>query len=196
MFAEAGLSAGVDLIARRAGVGTGTLYRHFPSKEALIAAVFDRRLDELAAYADEALRIADPWEGLRQMIERMVEQQHDDRGLKDVIAERLGDELRYAAARARIGPGIERLLKRAQDAGAVRRDIVYEDLSMLIWAVGELGATTRDFSPGVWRRHLALFLDALRPPADGLPPLPHPPLTRAQHRRTIAHWARVRRGHA
>lgn len=196
VFAEKGLSAGVDAIAQRAGVGTGTLYRHFPSKEALIAAVFERRLEEIVAFAEEALAVDDPWDGFCLLIQRMVAQQHDDRGLKDVVAERLGDEYRYAAARQRIGPPIEKLLRRAQDSGAVRQDIVFEDVSMLFWALGELAATTRDFAPGVWRRYVALFLDGLRTHPDGDVPLPHPPLTRAQHRRTVAQWVRARGGQA
>ena len=195
VFAENGLDAGVDLIARRAGVGTGTLYRHFPSKEALINAVFERRLDEVVEFADRALKdIGDPWEAFAALVGHIVELQHDDRGLKDVVVERLGDEYRHAAARARIGPGIEALLKRAQDAGAVRPDVVYEDVSMIFWAAGELASFTREFAPGAWRRHTALLLDGLRPPAKGVPELPAPPLTRAQHRRTIARWARTRLG--
>jgi AcrR family transcriptional regulator len=194
VFADAGLKAGVDQIAARAGVGPGTLYRHFSSKDELISAVFEQRLDEVARFAEEALAADDPWEGFSRLIERLIALQHADRGFKDVMAERLGDERRAAAARARIGPGIERLLRRAQDAGRLRPDVVYEDVSMLIWATGEIVSITRDAAPGVWRRYVGLMLDALRVPAEGTPPLGHPPLTHAQHRRAVAQWARSRRG--
>ena len=196
VFAERGLSAGVDVIARRAGVGTGTLYRHFPSKEALIAAVFERRLDEVVTLAREAMAVEDPWKAFSGFVEAIIAQAHEDRGLKDVIAERLGDEYRYAAARQRFGPAIEKLLRRAQEAGAVRQDVVFEDFSMIFWSLGELAATTRDFAPGVWRRYVALSLEGLRTRPEGDTPLPHPPLTRAQHRCTVAEWVRARGGQA
>ena len=194
-FAESGLGVGVDEIASRAGVGMGTLYRHFPSKDALIAAVFEQRLDELAGSARQALAVADPWQGFCGLIEHIVELQHEDRGFKDVMAARFGDERNAAAARARVAPSIDLLIRRAQAAGALRADIGYEDVSVLLWATGEVVAATRDIAPGFWRRYVALVLDALRAPgaAGEPPPLPGPPLTHGEHQRVVARFARGRR---
>lgn len=194
-FAEAGLGVSVDEIASRAGVGMGTLYRHFPSKEALIAAVFEQRLDELADSARQALAVPDPWQGFCALIEHIVGLQHEDRGFKDVMAARFGDERNAEAARARVAPSIELLIRRAQAAGALRSEIGYEDVSVLLWATGEVVAATRDIAPGFWRRYVALVLDALRAPgAPGVaPPLPLPPLTPSEHQRVVAQFARGRR---
>lgn len=191
-FAEAGLGVGVDGIAARAAVGVGTLYRHFPSKEALVDAVFEQRLEELALLVEEALAVADPWAGFAELVERLVELQHADRGFKDVMTSHLSDEGQAAAFRARFAPNLERLIARAQAAGELRPDVVYEDVSVLLWAAGEVVVATRESAPGFWQRYVGLMLDALR--VEGATPLRQPPLTSDQHRRSVARWARARRG--
>src|SRR3954452_17176057 len=84
-FAEGGLGVTMDEIARRAGVGVGTVYRRFPDKELLIEALFEQRLDELVELAKDALALEDAWEGLVRFFETFIAVQAADRGLKEVV---------------------------------------------------------------------------------------------------------------
>ena len=178
-FAESGLDAGVEEIASRAGVGTGTLYRRFPTKEALIDAVFEEHLDRLAGLAEEALAAPDACDGLLEYLARVVGLQCADRGLSELLGAHLRTEQQLARARTRIRPLVEQLLARAQEQGALRPDIVYEDISVLLWTTGRVVDATRDVEPRFWQRYLALTVDGLR--AESATPLPQPPLTRAKH---------------
>jgi len=179
-FAEHGLDVPVDGIARRAGVGMGTLYRRFPTKAALVEAIFEEHLDRLAALAEEALLEDDPWRGLAGFLERTVALQAENRGFAAIVAVHLRDEQLLAAARRRVTPLMQQLLERAQAAGVVRPDIVHEDISVLFWTSARVVDATRDIAPEFWRRYLTLSLDGLR--LRDATALPHPPLTVSQHR--------------
>jgi AcrR family transcriptional regulator len=178
-FAERGIEVGVDEIACRAGVGMGTLYRRFPTKDALIDAVFEEHLDAIAAAAEEALELADPWEGFLRYLDRIVEQQAADRGLSELLGAHLRSEHLLTRGRTRIRPLVEELVRRAQAAGSLRPDVVFEDISVLLWTTGRVIDATRDVEPDFCRRYLALAVDGLR--ASGATPLPRPPLTPEQH---------------
>jgi AcrR family transcriptional regulator len=178
-FAERGLEASVEEIARRAGVGIGTLYRRFPSKTALVDAIFEDRLEELAGIARGALTADDAWEGFCRFLEQAVSLQAQNRGFCEIVAVHLRDENLIAKARARVRPLLVSLIERAQTAGALRPEVVYEDISVLLWTSGRVVDATREVAPEFWRRFLALALDGLR--ARGTVPLPHAPLSPAQH---------------
>jgi AcrR family transcriptional regulator len=178
-FAEHGLEVPVDEIARRAGVGMGTLYRRFPTKAALVEAIFEEHLDRLAALAEDGLRDDDPWRGFAGFLERTVALQAENRGFAAIVAVHLRDEQLLGAARKRLTPLVEELIRRAQDAGALRADVVHEDISVLFWTSARVVDATREVAPEFWRRHLTLALDGLR--SQGATPLPHPALSRAQH---------------
>jgi AcrR family transcriptional regulator len=181
-FQERGLEVGVDEIARRAGVGMGTLYRHFPTKDALIDAVVDARFAELTALAEEALEAPDAWDGFQAFLVSAVELQTTDRGFKDALAARGRDEPRVKAARRKLHRVLERLVARGVDDGALRTDIAAEDVSVLLWATARIVERTADVAPGQPQRFLAMHLDGLRP-AAATGPLPAPPLTARQLRR-------------
>jgi AcrR family transcriptional regulator len=189
-FAELGLDAGVEEIASRAGVGMGTLYRRFPTKDALIDAVFEEHLDRVAATAEHALEDVDPWNGLLGYLTEVVGLQAGDRGLSEVLGARLRNERLLALARTRIRPLVEQLVLRAQAAGALRQDVVYEDISVLLWTTGRVVDATRDVEPEFWRRYLALIVDGLR--AGSASPLPRPPLTAATHRAAMQRFMEQR----
>jgi AcrR family transcriptional regulator len=178
-FAELGLEVPVDEIARRAGVGMGTLYRRFPTKSALVEAIFEEHLDRLAALAEEGLRDDDPWRGFAGFLEGTVALQAENRGFAAIVAMHLRDEKLLTDARKRVTPLVTELIERAQVAGKLRPDIVHEDISVLFWTSARVVDATRDIAPEFWRRHLTLALDGLRP--QGATPLPHPPLTASQH---------------
>ena len=187
-LAEDGLDASVLDIAQRAGLGIGTLYRHFPTKTALVDAIFAEHVDELVAAGRIALNDPDAWHGLCAFFERAVSLQAQNRGFAEICAIYRRDESLAANARARIAPLLRQLLRRAQKQGALRPDVAYEDISLLLWSCGRIVDSTRRVAPDFWRRHLRLTLDGLR--AAGASPLPEPPLTGPQHRKAMRHLAR------
>jgi AcrR family transcriptional regulator len=160
-FAEDGLDIGVDEIARRAGVGIGTLYRRFPTKASLVEAIFEDRLDTLQPAIDHALAADDPWEALAELIHVTVARQADDHGFGQMVVLRLGPDAVPARIRRRFFGPLEELLARAQRAGVVRRDVIADDLPAIVRMAGAsaLGAA----SPDDCRRHVELLLDGLRP---------------------------------
>lgn len=180
-FAQEGLEVALEEIARRAGVGVGTLYRRFPQREDLVDAVFDQVLEELIGAAEEALALPDAWAGFTTFLERALALHAENRGLKDVTAGRARGRACVEAARERLRPLVRRLVERAQRQGTLRADLVPEDVPLLFWAAGRVIEETSAAAPNAWRRLLGLLLDGLR--AEAATPLPAPPLTRAQLRR-------------
>ena len=85
---------------------------------------------------------------------------------------------------------MQQLIESAQDAGELRADVVYEDISVLLWTTGRVVDATRDVEPDFWQRYLALVVDGLR--ASSATPLPHPPLTAAKHQRAMTRFAQHR----
>lgn len=154
VFAEQGPDASVDEIARRAGVGHATVFRRFPTKDALIAAVAEQRISELHALADEALEAADAGEAFTEFVWRVAELGARDRGLHDCLLRCAESptalELQYAAAR---------VVERAQRARYLRSDIDASDVSELV------RAALRAAPPGQWRTYVQVVLDGLRLPA-------------------------------
>jgi AcrR family transcriptional regulator len=177
-FASDGLDVPVEEIARRAGVGMGTLYRRFPTKGDLIDAILEDAFSEICQAADDALELEDAWVGFTMLLERVFELHVRNRGLKDVIASGQHDRRRLEAARARMRPRIAALIARAQEQGALRADFAPEDMPMLFWTGGRVAGLTSAVAPEFWRRYLGFVLDGLR--TDAATPLTEPPLTKAQ----------------
>jgi len=171
-FAELGLDAPLDEIARRAGVGNATLYRRFPVREQLVAAVFEERMEALVGAAEKALEALDPWSGFCEYVRALCRLQAGDRGFADLILLGVGDE-RIAALRTRSYEVAQALAGCAQAVGALRADFVSEDLVLLLMAnAGVVQRTARD-APTSSERFIALALDGFR--AEGASPLPPPP---------------------
>jgi AcrR family transcriptional regulator len=165
-FAEAGLDVGVEEIARRAGVGKGTLYRRFPTKEALVRAIFDDILEEVERLSAEVAG-QPAGDAFARFLSTAALMQASNQGFYDVVAQRLGAAALTDEQRTRFLAAIARPLRRAQDDGAVRTDLVPEDVQIMLRM---LGATTRAAPDGSamdehWPRYLALLLDAVRPAA-------------------------------
>jgi AcrR family transcriptional regulator len=187
-FAAGGLSVSMDEIARRAGVGVGTVYRRFPEKELLIEALFEQRLDELVGLAEDALAHEDAWAGLVRFFETFLAVQATDRGLKEVVLSTAHGQDRVRHARARIGPAVRALFERAQAQGELRPDVVGPDIALVQFMVGAIVDYTHDVDPDVWRRLLAIVLDGLRTRRDAPSPLPTPALRDEQLDRAMGAW--------
>ncbi|TDB76119.1 TetR/AcrR family transcriptional regulator [Actinomadura sp. KC216] len=172
-FMEHGTGASLDDIAKRAGVGSGTLYRHFPTRDALLHAVLRDRIDGLLAHADELLAepAADPETealnaeaALGRWLRTYLTGAGTPRGTSTVIIEAMSvtwADTGLGAAAAAICDALGRLLDRAQHAGAVRTEIDPRDLLRLTNAIGVAAERTAD--PGAYAdRMLALLFDGLR----------------------------------
>jgi AcrR family transcriptional regulator len=191
-FAEGGLAVTLDEIARRAGVGVGTVYRRFPDKEQLIDALFEERIGEVAALAEAGLRHDDAWEGLVSFLEGATAAHADDRGLKEVVLSGVHGLERVARARELMFPLVTRLVVRAQEQGSLRHDLVPTDLPLLQLMLGALSECTRDVEPEVWRRFLGILTDGLRTSRDSPSPLSQAGLATEQVQRTMRSWRPAR----
>ena len=174
-FAQEGLDVGMAEIARRAGVGNATVFRRFPSKDALIEAIVDEKIAELLAAAERAAEIEDPWDSLVDMLEKTAALQARDHGFFQATEEFM---LRHPDLLRRHRPvfeAVDRLVVRAQAAGVVRDDVTTLDLLGLVKGSVVCLPPSRDLRDDGWRRYLSIMLDALRP--EAATPLPVPPVT-------------------
>jgi AcrR family transcriptional regulator len=158
-MARDGLDAQIDDIARAAGVGVGTVYRHFPTKDHLVDALAIARFEHLAELAGEALVKPDPWEAFEGFIRASARIQSDDRVLSEVLTQR-PEIMRAAAERVDMLGLVGELMRRAQQAGGLRADAEPSDVPMLMCA---LAGTCRNpkMDP---ERYVAIVLDGLRAP--------------------------------
>jgi AcrR family transcriptional regulator len=173
-FAEHGVDARLDEIARRAGVGTGTLYRHFPTREALVEAIFAERVGEFLALTEAGLAQPDAWSGLVGFLEATLELQRSDRVLKEIFLRYPPGEGRLAETRAQMRAQFDELIGRAREQGSLRPDFTVGDLALLLWSFAPVMDATADTAPEVWRRHLHWLLDGLR--TEAATPQTQPPL--------------------
>jgi AcrR family transcriptional regulator len=187
LFATRGLDVTLDDIARHAGVGTGTAYRRFPNKDALIDALMVDRIEEMAALVDECLQDPDPWRALAGFFERALALQVADRGLKEVLFSSGRGRERSNHARAKMGPAVTRLVQRVLDAGVVRSDLATTDVGVINIMLNTVVDLGRDIEPDLYKRYLAIVLDGLRP-RDDLEPLPVEALTVRTFPEALARW--------
>ncbi|HEX2085019.1 MAG TPA: helix-turn-helix domain-containing protein [Solirubrobacteraceae bacterium] len=192
LFAEHGLDVTLDEVARRAGVGTGTAYRRFPNKDALIEALMVDRIDELRRIAEACLADPDPWQGLAGYFERALALQAADRGLKDVLFTPGRGRERVAHARQSLAPVVTQIVDRAVAAGVVRADVSLTDVPLINFMLNTLVDFGRDVEPQLYRRYLAIVLDGLRPTRTEAEPLPVPPLDLPRFQEAMASWPPAR----
>jgi AcrR family transcriptional regulator len=173
LFRERGLDVGVAEIAERAGVGRGTLFRNFPTKQDLIAAIVIDRMNEATEYGRTLLDAGDPGEALFGYLEQIVGRQQLDRCLFEAVADTFLANQEIRAAHAEIVAGLEELLARAKQAGVVRGDIGAMDVLMLVKGVCEAASALASTEPNVVGRQLDLVRAAISPsdqPLRGRPP--------------------------
>jgi len=172
VFNERGLDVSLDEIARYAGVGVGTVYRRFGTKEELVEALFMDRLDQIAAIADEAFEAPDPWCGLVCFMERMAELMAGNLGLRQMLMFATYGQDLVAVARQRNAPLVYRLVEQAQAAGQIRTDLKPTDIPFIVFILTEAAHLAQAANPDIRRRYLALVLDGMRPERQGVTPLP------------------------
>jgi AcrR family transcriptional regulator len=176
LFAERGLGVTLNDIAHHAGVGVGTVYRRFPDKAQLIDALFEQRFEEFVELMNAALDDPDPWQGFAGFLERALELQAADRGLRELVLGAPGGRERVAQLRAQLYPLGERLVQGAREAGHLRADCETQDTAILQLMLGVVIDAAHDVAPQLWRRYLDIVLQGLRanpgPPAPLAPPAP------------------------
>jgi len=162
VFAERGTEAHAEEVARRAGLGVGTLYRHFPDKEALARAVLEHKVEEVKAFIEEeCIPDPDPWAGLERVFRNAGAGQAENRGWADAVSAALGDDPAMCLHRDRLTPPVMELVRRGQEAGVVRDDLRGEDLFGLFCGLGAVARSGQD-----WERYLAVVLAGLRAGGD------------------------------
>jgi AcrR family transcriptional regulator len=163
VFAEQGPDVKVDEIARRAGVGVGTLYRRFPGKEQLVQAILEERVSDVMVLLEKTPADADPLTALGKFLEVVVRLQAEDRGVLRLMAQTLGP----AAYPDNIGDlydAVWRLIRRGQQAGQIRLDVKKKDVPALLRmanaAVSPADATCTELEAAL--RCSSMLLDGLR----------------------------------
>ncbi|MFD9004783.1 TetR/AcrR family transcriptional regulator [Streptomyces sp. NPDC059582] len=182
-FAEQGLGASLEGVAREAGVAIGTLYRHFPTRLDLVETLFTAKYTELLAAAEEAAAMDDAWEGFCRYLEKLCELQACDRAFNDLVSARLPLHVAGREMYERAKELSNQILHNAQEQGGLRDDVNPQDIAFVIWSQVGIIQATRTTAPQAWRRHLHLMLDAFR--TEGAHTLSDPPLTSEQVDQTL-----------
>lgn len=163
-FAEGGLEVGVADIARRAGVGTATIFRRFPTKEDLVAAVFEERMREMVEIVRECAALDGGIEALRRFFEKAIDFQIRDRGfLESVGKRRFAGDPRFTEVVEEIHTTLEQLVEDAKAKGEVRADVSATDVMVLLHALGSGAMVVERAGRDFRLRYLDLMLDGLRP---------------------------------
>ena len=162
-FAEHGADAQMEDVARRAGVGVGTVYRHFPTKQALAEALVEERFDRTIAFVRELLaEEPDPWRAIERCFEYCAATQEKDRAWAAVLALMAGGMGAMGPREHQMRELLaleDQLIVRARAARVVREDLVAADMPALFCALASVVQAGGDG----WRRYLDLLLDGLRP---------------------------------
>jgi AcrR family transcriptional regulator len=170
VFAELGGTVDVREIARRSGVGMGTLYRHFPTKDDLLVTVLEAQFTSWLTEAHQrASATEDPWQALTGFFEHLLTTQSGNRALVESYAATGGPTLSCAERRYSF---IDDLRARCLDAGLLRPDVTTADLVVLSTALSQTVQLTGESDPGRWRRLLRISLDGLG--SHNTEPLPEP----------------------
>jgi AcrR family transcriptional regulator len=173
VFARDGLSASMASVAREAKVGIATIFRRFPTKEELVAAVFSDRMDAYADAVAVALEDPDPWHGFTGYIEAACAMQAADYGFADVLTMTFPGAKAMEERRNEAYEGMVELIGRAKATGRLREDFDPSDLVLIHMANAGLVNATGEAAPDAWRRIVALLIQSLEAPVRGpLPPSP------------------------
>ncbi|CAJ1585704.1 TetR/AcrR family transcriptional regulator [[Mycobacterium] wendilense] len=188
LFAAKGLEPNLNDVARHAGVGVGTVYRRFSTKDELLEAIFVDALDQLTALAEAALKYDDSWQGFAWFAEQMCELTATDRGLREISFSKAYGGAQVTAAQDRLRPVVARLVERAQADGYLRPEISATDMPFLSLIGGTVSQFAGHVDSGLWRRFAAILLDGMRC-AGGQEPLPVDALDNQELDAAMRTWA-------
>jgi AcrR family transcriptional regulator len=162
LYTERGSNVEMREIAERAGLGIGTVYRHFPEKQALVRALLEEKFAGMAErYAAELAREATPWERLEGAIRAAMAAQQQDLGVAEVLSAASADHQRIARATPGLVDSLDRIVREAVADGSARADLRWEDVVMCLCGVGQAILNER-YLPGKWERLLTIVLDGMR----------------------------------
>ena len=171
LFADEGLDAQMPEVAKAAKVGVGTVYRHFPTKDDLIAALAAERFERLAEKARDGLEAENAWEGLCDFIRFAAQIQADDRGLCEVMGSR-PEVMNASALAVGLDELCDKLVKGAQRSGELRKDLEWEDIPMIACGLGRITPAEMGPASGRWPRLVEIIIDGLRAPGSSKLPKP------------------------
>lgn len=172
LFSTHGIDVPLSAIARRAGVSAATLYRRFPTREALVSEVFTEELADCDAVLTRSLADEDPWRGLCRLLTTITDSQALSRGFSGALLARRPGGFDLDATRDRADRDLRSLIRHAQETGALRPDFHHTDVYLLLLAVDALAAQPPEFARTAARRLVAYVLQAAR--AGNTAPLPPP----------------------
>ncbi|MFD5830709.1 TetR/AcrR family transcriptional regulator [Lentzea sp. NPDC060358] len=160
LFRTRGIDVPMSTIARRAGVGVATLFRRFPSREALVTEVFADQRAHCEAMLEEAVADPDPWHGFRRLLEFMCTEQLEDRGFTEAFLASFATDVDHRHSREAAESAFDTLVRRAQESGKLRRDFAVSDLVMLVLANAGLRAAPPEHARDLSRRLVDYLLQA------------------------------------
>jgi AcrR family transcriptional regulator len=158
LFAEEGTSAPLEAIADRAGVGIGTLYRHFPTRQALLEGVFLEEVQAMAQSADELAARLSAWDALSEWLHQYVGFAATKRALNEALLEAAPDSTALMACRTALSAAGNELVERAQREGAIREDTSFADIGRMVAGIAMVSTIDAEQE----KRMLELALDGLR----------------------------------
>ena len=167
VFSEEGVDAQMDDVARRADVGVGTVYRHFPTNDALLQALTEELFDVIAAHARELLEHEDSWEAFKDALWFGAEKTAGDRAFSEIVAAQK-KTLKTCRGQEDLTITVGELMRRCIADGTMRSDVVIEDVPLVMCGVGSASAMPHSM-PDAWRRHLGIVLDGFRAQAVSAP---------------------------
>lgn len=169
LFATKGLEPSLNDVAHHAGVGVGTVYRRFASKEELLEAIFEDGMNQLTDLAKSALHQPDSWQGFKWYVEQMCEITATDRGLREIAFSKAYGCGRVIAAQEQLKVATKRLVERARADGHLRPGMSATDLPVLALLAGTVSEFAGHVDPELWRRYVAILLDGIRHHGDQEP---------------------------
>ncbi|MFF3514372.1 TetR/AcrR family transcriptional regulator [Streptomyces sp. NPDC002573] len=172
-FAEQGTEVSVSEIAERAGIGKGTVFRHFTTKDDLLAAIVTEKMYRLAETGERLMHVEDPAEALCDFMSAAIELQVEDRAFCQVVHGVANEHPEVHRSQENLESVTETLTDRARRHGAIREDITGQDILLLMSGIYLTASRLQDTQPHLWQRYLRLVFDGMQ--AADFPTLPGPP---------------------